>query len=702
MFAVSGGGQMEDHRVRSRLFSGVIASVFVAIVALTVTVTGTGLETYTSASQQVSSVGSTGDRGSVAVTTTDQQDLLTASPSGDDHAADLLGDSAPVALGSPPDELAMVDEAGLSTDRNRSSAAGVSEDADKAVAGASRVGLTRQSTGVDNTEPKNAGKTSTNTSATNARGTVPSTENVRTQPTASIPTTTRAARTGGDPKITVGPTTVFRPVTTARRVSNPTTRKVGTSTSVPAAVKPVAKKPTVVKPSTASTRRGSTASTTQTATSIAKAGTQPTSSPTTSKPTTATPATTKLPAKAPTTKAPTTKAPTTGSSTTSPANAGLAAKALFVDGTNGYGGNPGTEQAPFKRPIEALVKAEPGTTIYLRGGTYSDQTHGTNIIRRSGTPDNWIRITPYPGERVELVAGGQWGNGFEVQAASYIEISGFVIRGRSDSIHGSGVFGKDGAHDVRVANNYIEGFGGAGISFVKSSRVRIEGNEVRNNAMRSHYQGSGISLYRSEGAAGAGISNVIRNNYVVGNRNEVRATDGRITDGNCIILDELDLSGYQGSTLIENNVCLENGGRGVLLFWSSNVTARNNTLIGNGWSPELSSGRGEMAAGHGTNIVFNNNLVFNRSGVSSFVRTNAQATFTNNYVMSGPPPDAGNHLLNPDRQYFNGASASGPVTNFRPTSSSGLAGTGRSDLQSTHDLSGRSRSAPGTVGALEQ
>lgn len=346
--------------------------------------------------------------------------------------------------------------------------------------------------------------------------------------------------------------------------------------------------------------------------------------------------------------------------------------------------------------------AEPGTTIYLRGGTYSDQTHGTNIIRRSGTPDNWIRFTPYPGERVELVAGGEWGNGFEFRGVSYVEVSGFVIRGRSDSIHGSGVFGKDGAHDVRVINNDIKGFGGAGVSFVESSRVHIEGNEVRNNAMRSYFQGSGISLYRSKGPTGGGITDVIRNNYVIGNYNEARSLKGTITDGNCIIIDELDVVGYQGSTLIENNICVENGGRGVHMFYSSNVIARNNTLVGNGWSPDLISGRGEMTAGNGTNIFFYNNLVLNRAGTTAFVRNEAQATFTNNYVLSGPPPDPGNHLLDPNKQYFTSGSASGPATGFRPSASSGLVGTGRADLQSSHDLSGRARSATGTVGALEQ
>ncbi|MEM7276401.1 MAG: right-handed parallel beta-helix repeat-containing protein, partial [Actinomycetota bacterium] len=208
------------------------------------------------------------------------------------------------------------------------------------------------------------------------------------------------------------------------------------------------------------------------------------------------------PAPAPTTTAPPAPTTTEPPATTSPppppaapapapAAPGTGKRTLYVDGDSGYAHNPGTEDQPFRRPIEATSIAQPGDTIYLRGGTYDTDTHGAFNFRRSGTPENWIRIAPYPGETVTLVAGGEWGSAFEVLGASYVEVSGFVMRGRDNSEHGVGVFVKDGAHDVRVMNNRISNFGGGGVSLVGASRVTIEGNEVRDNGARSHFQGSG-------------------------------------------------------------------------------------------------------------------------------------------------------------------------------------------------------------------
>lgn len=388
---------------------------------------------------------------------------------------------------------------------------------------------------------------------------------------------------------------------------------------------------------------------------------------------------------------------------TEPSGPVLAVNAIFVDGRRPDGPHLGTIDAPYYRPIDALNVVEPGTTVYLRAGTYENGTHGSNILRRSGTPDAWIHIAPYPGEAVEIISGGEWGNGFEFQGSAYATISGFVFTGREDSIHGSGVFGKDGSHDIVVSDNYIEGFGGAGVSFVRSSRITVEHNEVRNNAARSFFQGSGISLFEAEGPlrTSGGFTNVIRANHVVGNYNGVPSREGRLTDGNCIIIDFFNEVGYQGSTLVENNVCMENGGRGVHVFFSNNVTARNNTLIRNGWSPDLFGGRAEMVAARGTNISFYNNLVINREEVAAYLDSGAEGVYINNHVASGPPEGNGNRLLPADVPLLTAPEVDAPLEQFRPPVGGLLSGTGRADLQPPVDALGQLRPPQGAVGALE-
>lgn len=407
-----------------------------------------------------------------------------------------------------------------------------------------------------------------------------------------------------------------------------------------------------------------------------------------------------------TTTAPPTTAPPASTTTVRPAPPGTAPgtglRTLYVDPNRGSYSNPGTEDRPFRRPVEALTKAQPGDTIYLRAGSYDTSVHSGFNITRSGTPDRWIRIAPYPGERVELIAGGEYGSGFEFLGASYVELTGFVIRGRNDSLHGSGVFVKDGAHDIRIVGNEISNFGGAGISVIGSSRVTIEGNRIHDNAMRSHYQGSGITLFKMVGPTNSGHTNVVRGNYIYNNRTEVpHRDDGRITDGNCIIMDRNDESGYRGWTLIENNVCAENGGRGVHSYRSSYIEARNNTLYHNVATAAIDSGRGEMTAGHGRDIYFYNNLVINRSGVAAYIDTNnTNSRFENNYVASGPPPGSGNQVLS-GGAIFSSTTRGGSVTQFRPVGGAGLAGTADGSKQAPNDYLGNRRPGTGAVGAFE-
>ncbi len=386
----------------------------------------------------------------------------------------------------------------------------------------------------------------------------------------------------------------------------------------------------------------------------------------------------------------------------------LASNALFIDGANGLDSNPGTVDAPILTPAAGFRLVEPGMTVYFRGGVYDDTKLGTNVIRQGGTEDNWVKVQPYPGEEVEIIAGGEYGNGFEISGAAYIEIRGFTITGRDDSTHGNGVTGNEQSHDIRVLDNRISGFGQSGISFVRSSRVTIEGNEIRNTAARSFWQGSGISLFEAEGPTDpveAGFTNIIRSNYLVGNYNGVPSRKGVITDGNCIIVDFFDVEStpeYRGSTLVENNVCAENGGRGVHVFNSSNVMVRNNTLIGNGRSKGLSSAPAELVAVRASNVSFHNNLILNTAGVRAYFERDANNTvFEHNYALYDPPPGATNQALENDVRYITSRSGSQPVEAFVPVVGSDLIGVADPSNQPADDLLGRARPMPGSIGALE-
>jgi serralysin len=167
---------------------------------------------------------------------------------------------------------------------------------------------------------------------------------------------------------------------------------------------------------------------------------------------------------------------------------------------------------------------------------------------------------------------------------------------------------------------------------------------VYNNSWTSGYQGSGISLVvvqcieagnsacasGSTYAGGTGTyvpsgmdltyaspyHNVVTANQVYDNRiaadNPVAC--GSHTDGNGIIMDTfLDETShsivYPYKTLVGGNLSYSNGGRGVHVFQTSNVTVANNTAYGNGTDTCINAYYlGDLSQQGGSNDVWVNNV----------------------------------------------------------------------------------------------
>ncbi len=405
-------------------------------------------------------------------------------------------------------------------------------------------------------------------------------------------------------------------------------------------------------------------------------------------------------------------APSTSTSTTTTTTAPTTTlppydePAVFVDAERGRDGASGTLDDPFRKPREAIRILQPGDTLYFRGGTYSDLDTDHVLGTIVGTPDAWITLTPFPEEAVVIDAGGMWGNGFELIASSYVVIDGFTMLGRDDSEHGAGVRLKDQSHNVVIRNNLMENFGAAGISATQSAMVTMEYNEVRGTARRSFYQGSGLSIYEPIGpdAGPDEYSNIIRGNLVVSNYTEVFEPEtGLLTDGNCIILDLFSLSSYTGRNLVENNTCIDNGGRGIHVFRTSNTDVINNTLIHDGWSPDLFGGRAELTAS-GDNVLFANNLVISLDGVAPWLAdaSLANVTFVNNAFTAGPlPPGDTNLLLPPGLELLASLDPDSPRGTHTPLADSGLVGSGDPAFGSSIDGSGNPRPSSVSIGAWE-
>ncbi len=162
---------------------------------------------------------------------------------------------------------------------------------------------------------------------------------------------------------------------------------------------------------------------------------------------------------------------------------------------------------------------------------------------------------------------------------------------------------------ITVRNCTARDNGGGGISIQSCDNILIEDNVCTNNASRSPYNESGISLYglRPRTTSGSYWGAIVRRNLCYHNYCELNfyipslgAFFDKPTDGNGIIIDQLDnvvfnnvcqIKNADGScappygkrVLVENNVCYDNGGKGITSFASSQVRINNNTVYHNNW-----------------------------------------------------------------------------------------------------------------------
>jgi hypothetical protein len=296
----------------------------------------------------------------------------------------------------------------------------------------------------------------------------------------------------------------------------------------------------------------------------------------------------------------------------------------------------------------AADATEPGDTVLAMEGTYTNAAPGYTallLITRSGTETAPIRYRAHPGQKARLFFDCY--QGIRVAGASYIEVEGFEVDGsrggitlelarryekenRADCdndgivIGPPGEFGKPRApfpHHVRVAGNTVHHCSGAGISAYLADHVTIESNAVHGCAWYSPWAKSGISLGWGRDADGEtnAYKNVIRGNVAHDNANLIPwRTKKKITDGNGIIVDSMrnqdrkKFPPYRGSTLVEGNVCFNNGGSGMHALESDRVHFVGNVSFQN--AREVKDGC-EMFGMDCSDVLVLNNAIVTRPGL---------------------------------------------------------------------------------------
>jgi len=287
---------------------------------------------------------------------------------------------------------------------------------------------------------------------------------------------------------------------------------------------------------------------------------------------------------------------------------------------------------PWRTIQHAINASAPGDTILVLSGVYTERLR----IRKSGRAGSEIVLRSESREGARLI-----GDIF-IQDQSYIVIDGLDVTNAGLTGQTKGInFTR--CHHATVRNCRVRDCRGGGIGFDQSDWILCEWNIVHGNAFNDRNQHSGISVFQPQyrGSDSRQFGIIIRNNTSFNNRNLIDNPNfGRPTDGNGIVVDDFfnQQSGGNGTrynrlTVIENNLCFDNGGQGIHCFSSQNIRIRNNTCRNNLDSFDFG---GEVTVSESERVyVYNNILISSPGKFAAFQFDSTDAFFYFN-IFDGP------------------------------------------------------------------
>lgn len=296
--------------------------------------------------------------------------------------------------------------------------------------------------------------------------------------------------------------------------------------------------------------------------------------------------------------------------------------------TTGANTSDGSQATPWRTISKAMKSIQPGDEVVVKAGTYNELVR----IKVGGTADNYtvLRSEVPGGAKIAPLATQDFGVHVNT---NYVKLDGFEI-------YGANMAGVTAhlVHHVTISNNVVHDNKGNGISATRSDFITIENNVTYSNA--SVGARSGISVFHPENLTGDTSSNgyriIVRNNISYDNVTKT----GSHSDGNGIIMDDFrstqatSRDPYLFSSLVENNLVYNNGGKGIQVNYSDYVTVRNNTAWHNNVDP-LSTGtwHGELSNMGASNNKWINNIAVAEPSTTGN-NTAIDNTSSNGYVNS--------------------------------------------------------------------
>ena len=370
---------------------------------------------------------------------------------------------------------------------------------------------------------------------------------------------------------------------------------------------------------------------------------------------------------------------------------GSASATTWYFATTGSDSNTGSGSSPWLNPSNHNSSYRPGDTLLIAAGTYKP-TYGWGLTASGSASGGYIRLQCWRNFASHIIVTTPNMAGiFIFHGASYWDIRGCDIAASGSGSTGISVGGSYSApfgpiHHITIESNSVHnascaGIGAGGNGNINGSNaypvdyVTIRNNNVYQNATTSPFHCSGIDIYEPiQYDTLPGYHIVIQGNVVDWNQDCDNCSSSP-TDGNGIILDDFKYSqntipgykSYTPATLVTNNTVYNNGGRGVNVFESQNVTISANATWGNNEDANVCAnargGGAEIVAVFSNNISVSNNQTQASVGTCDGYQTYAFAdvpngtsssdTFTNNtgFAMIGTKVNVG-YAASPPSAYF--------------------------------------------------
>lgn len=334
------------------------------------------------------------------------------------------------------------------------------------------------------------------------------------------------------------------------------------------------------------------------------------------------------------------------------AQANFVFAARYYVNTNGSDGRSKSQaenrSTPWRTINHAMNQIDGGDEVVVISGTYFEDV----IIKDSGSPGRETIL------RAESRHSAKVAGFITCKDKSYVKVDGLEVTNDNTSGETKGIaFYR--CHHVTIRNTRVHDCWGGGISIDQSDWILMEWNLTYNNAFFNPAQHSGISVYqpqyRSSDSRKYGI--IVRNNTSFGNWNRVdNPRHGRPTDGNGIVMDDFFNSQstgngvpYNRQTVVENNLCFNNGGQGVHCYRSQNIRIRNNTCVNNMGSFDFG---GEVSVSESERVYVYNNILVARSGKNAALQYASSDFWFGFNVIDGPTrnvPFSGSNLYESPR-----------------------------------------------------